>query len=213
MKHIIAYEGKANVALGLMQKEYVKDFVPWVNWRIGVEGTLQRPPYSYAMGIEWVEGLDKERGNHEVFAVLLKARGKKPTYRYVGHMGIHGMKKDVPETGSLIWSADARGRGIGTEAKLLLLYHAFMVLGIRKITSRVKSWNAPSAGHLIKCGYQLVGRQKKHVFHEGEYVDSLLFEVFREDWQPIWEEYQQTGTLPKLTNEQRTFLTNEMKNK
>lgn len=213
MKHIIAYEGKGTVALGVMQEEYVKSFLPWVNWRTGVEGTLQRPPYSHAMGIEWVRGLDKARGDHEVFAVLIKSGIKKPTYRYVGHMGVHHAHNDIPETGSLIWSADARGRGVGTEAKLLLLYHAFMVMGVRKITSNVKSFNAPSAGHLLKCGYQYVGRQRKHIFHEGAYVDRLLFEVFRENWEPIWNEYQQSAALPKLSAEQRAFLTEEARNK
>jgi hypothetical protein len=52
MKHVIAYEGKVGTALALMQEQYVPLFLPWVNWRIGVEGTLQRPPYSAALGVE-----------------------------------------------------------------------------------------------------------------------------------------------------------------
>ncbi len=210
MKHIIVYEGKVGVALGLMQEAYVQHFLPWINWRIGIEGTLQRPPYSHAQGVEWIRSLDKAKGDHEVFAILVRETGKKRGYRYVGHTGIHHAHDSIPATGSLIWAANARGRGIGTEAKLLLLYHGFMVMGVRKITSNVKAFNVPSAGHLLKCGYQYVGRQRKHVFHEGVHVDRLLFEIFRENWEPIWEEYQKTATLPKLSDEQRAFLEKEM---
>lgn len=214
MKHVIVYQGKRRVSLGLMQEAYIPEFLPWINWRLGVEGTLQRPPYSHAMGVEWVRGLDKSKGEHEVFAILVRSNGTKPGYGYIGHMGIHKQKfPGIFETGSLIGAYDAQGKGFGTEAKLLLLYHAFMVMGVRKVVSNVKAWNAQSAGHLLKCGYQYRGREPEHVFHEGAFVDSLSFSLLRRDWEPIWERYQQTGSLPSLTDKQRTFLKREAKNK
>jgi RimJ/RimL family protein N-acetyltransferase len=212
MKHIIAYEGKVGVALALMQEAYVPLFLPWVNWRIGVEGTLQRPPYSLAQGIEWVQSLDKTKGTHEVLAVLRKkTANNKPTYEYVGHMGIHHVQwpDGIAKTGSLIGAAGAQGKGLGTESKLLILYHAFMILGVRKINSDVKAFNAQSAGHLLKCGYKVVGRNRRHNLHEGKYVDQINFEIFREDWEPIWDAYQKNATLPKLTSQQREFLNKE----
>ncbi len=129
----------------------------------------------------------------------------------MGHTGIHHVEwpHGIGSTGSLIGVPDAQGKGIGTEAKLLLLYHAFMILGLRKITSFVKSFNARSAGHLMKCGYKPVGRYHKHHLHEGAYVDEIHFEVFREDWEPIWNTYQRDGAQPRLTEEQRAFLVRE----
>jgi RimJ/RimL family protein N-acetyltransferase len=211
VKHIIAYEGKVGVALGLMQEAYVPLYLPWINWRIGIEGTLQRPPYSHSQGIEWIRSLDKEKGKHEVFAILTRSLGKRPRYRYVGHTSLnHTVGTGVASTGSIIGASDARGHGCGTEAKLLLLYHAFMVMGVRKILSDVKAFNAPSVAHLLKCGYKYVGRYREHHFHEGRFVDELSFEIFREDWLPVWETYQKTATLPKLTEKQRAFLAKEV---
>jgi len=205
MKHVIAYEGRVRVALGLMQEEYVSAYLPWMNRRVGIEGTLQRPPYSHASGVEWVRSLDQSKGKNEVFAVLLRS-GK--SHQYVGHMGIHGVTwpHGFATTGSVIGASGAQGRGIGTEAKLLLMYHAFMILGLRKLTSTVKVFNAQSAGHLLKCGYQPVGRYRKHHLHVGEFVDEVIFEVFREEWEPVWERYQATSTLPSLSTNQRAFL-------
>jgi RimJ/RimL family protein N-acetyltransferase len=213
MKHVIAYEGKVTACLGLLQEEYGSLFVPWANRRVDVEGTLIRPPYSLSNFIEWIHELDKNKGRNEVFAVLLRtSASKKPSYRYIGHTGIHNIQwpQGFGTTGSIIGVKSAQGRGVGTEAKLLLLYHAFKVLGLRKIISNVKGWNAQSAGHLIKCGYKLVGRYRKHVPHNGTFVDDILFEVFPEDWEPIWDAYRKTKSLPRLTDEQRAFLQKEI---
>lgn len=209
MEHYIAYEGKTgNMALAQMQEDYVPFFVPGINRRIGVEGTMQRPPYSLEMGREWVRGLDKRKGQDEVFAILLRDSDANGGWRYVGHTGIHSIKwpTGIGTTGSMIFEADGRGKGHGTEAKLLLLYHSFYILGLRKIKSRVKDWNAPSLGHLLKCGYAIYGRDKQEELHEGEFVDEILLAVFREDFGPIWQAYQRTSTLPRLTDGQRKVV-------
>jgi RimJ/RimL family protein N-acetyltransferase len=213
MQHIIAYEGLVHVSLGLMQEEYIDQYLPWPNRRIGVEGTLQRPPYSRNSGVEWVRSLDQKKGHDEVFAILVHTDDEKNPYRYVGHMGVHDIQwpDGRAKTGSIIGASEARSRGCGTEAKLLIQYHAFMILGIRKLTSSVKSFNGSSLGHLLKCGYQIVGRYKKHYFHEGAFGDEVLLECFREDWEPIWEQYQASKSLPSLTPEQKTLVTSETK--
>jgi RimJ/RimL family protein N-acetyltransferase len=204
VKHIIAYEGN-HVALGLMQEAYVPLYLPWINKRTGIEGTLQRPPMSHAVGVEWIRSLDTQKGKNEVFAVLMH-KGK--SYEYAGHMAVHDIKwpDGVGKTGSIIGHRAARGRGIGTEAKLLLLYHAFEILGLRKIVSDVKTFNGQSLGHLLKCGYRPVGRYRKHVFHEGRFVDEILLEIFRDDWYSVWKAYQKTKALPKLSSKDRAWV-------
>lgn len=209
MKHIIVYEGLVHISLGLVQGEYIRLYLPWVNKRIDVEGTTLRPPYSLQSGIEWVRSLDKEKGKNEVFAILLHTKSDaRKAYRYIGHMGVHDIQwpAGIGVTGSVIGAPNGRGRGRGTEAKLLLMYHSFMVLGLRKLTSSVKAFNGNSLGHLLKCGYKPVGRFTAQILHEGTFVDEILLEVFREDWEHIWNGYQKTKTLPKLTDEQCAYV-------
>lgn len=205
MQHYIAYEGKT-VALAALQEAYIPFFVRGINRRVGIEGTMQRGPYDPALGTEWLERLRRSRGADEVFAVL-KRDGD--DWIYTGNTGIHGITwpNGTGATGSIIFSDAHRGHGEGTEAKLLLLYHCFRVLGLRKVRSTVKAFNAPSLGHLMKCGYKIVGTYKDECFHEGRYVDEYLLEVFPSDWEPIWEAYQ-NGTLPRLTDEQRAIIGN-----
>ncbi len=212
MKHIITYEGLCKVSLGVMLEDYVPLYLPWVNKRIGIEGTLLRPPYTEQAGREWVRSFSGLNGSQEVFAVLLHGKQrKKMPYRYVGHMGIHdiNLRNGFATTGSVIGDPRGRTGGCGTEAKLLLMYHAFKVLGLRKLISGAKYWNGASMGHLIKCGYKVVGRYHRHHLHEGKHIDECLLEVFREDWEPIWQQYQETKQLPKLTLEQRELVKKE----
>lgn len=205
MEHLIAYEG-VSVSLAVLQKGYRDEYLPWPNKRTDVNGTLQRPPYYPEDFDEWIDSLRQSKGKHEVFAVLVhEGDANCRTYRYIGQHGIHGITwpSGHATTGSIMGAADARGKGYGTEAKLLLQHHAFHVLGLRKLNSEVKEFNGQSLGHLIKCGYTIIGRRKKHDFHEGTWVDNIILECFREDWEPIWNAYQQDKRLPSLTDKQR----------
>ncbi|MBU6321775.1 MAG: GNAT family N-acetyltransferase [Patescibacteria group bacterium] len=213
MDHHIAYPREPRrVALAQMREEYVPEFVPGIVKRIGVEGTLQRPPYSLNMGREWVKSLDGQKGVHEVFAILVKDDALDGGWRYVGHTGIHHITATpggYGTAGIMIFPSDGKGRGNGSEAMLLLLYHCFFVLGLRKVKARVKAFNAPSLGHLLKCGYRIIGPEREEDWHEGRYVDSLLLEVLRREWEPIWDAYQASGELPRLSGEQRALVARE----
>lgn len=213
--HIIIYEG-TRMSLGLIQKSYGPTYVPWPNRRTDVNGTLQRGPYWPEDFDEWVDLLRKSKGKNEAFAVLVH-EGEKGTrtYRYIGNMGIHGITwpSGYATTGSILGGDDGRGKGYGTEAKLWIQYHAFMILGLRKLSSEVKAFNAGSLGHLLKCGYRIIGRRKAHDFHEGSFVDTILLECFPEDWEPIWNGYRSSETLPKLSEEQQELVRRETNQK
>lgn len=208
MNHIIAYKGLVKASLGLLQAEYAETFLPAANARVDISGTLQRAPYSVKDFESFLESLQKDKGRHEAFAILAHdGEG----HRYVGHTGIHRIQWPDARgsTGSVIAVKGDQAKGIGTEAKLLLLYHCFWVLGLRNVTSTVKAWNAKSLGHLVKCGYRIVGRFENLIFHEGEFVDEIILQVKREDFEPIWAKYQHDKQLPSLTQEQRALVAKE----
>lgn len=205
--HIIAYES-LRLSLGLMQPLYCPDFVPIANLYGPVRGTRIRPPYTPKDYLDWLEKLESSKGINEVFAILLHEQiGLTRTYRYIGHTGVHGIR--FPEafgtTGSII-GGNFQGMGLGKEAKLLLQRHAFHVLNLYKLKSEVKAFNAQSLGHLLACGYQIIGRGTGEDFDEGKRVDVILLECLATSWEPIWEAYQATGTLPRLTDEQRELV-------
>ena len=201
-----------NVSLGAMQREYIPLFMQGANDPEVTRGVLLQPPVTLEEEFAWYD--KPKTGRDAVFAILLHEKddsGKVIGYRYIGHTGLHGIEwpNGTATTGSIIADKTLFGKGYGTEAKLLLLRIAFLDRGLRKICSQVKAFNGNSWGHLLACGYREVGRRRAHHFDNGAFVDSILFEIFRDEWEPVWEKYQHTKMPPKLSEEQRDRLRKE----
>ena len=205
MEHYIVYSGK-HVALAGMQKEYIRLVMPWLNNPVTTAGVVLTPPITYEDELEWYESIRANR-SQRIFAILVRD-GVDSEWRYVGHTGLHNITwPDArASSGTIIGDEGVHGKGYGTEAKLFLLYHAFYVEGIRKITSELKAFNGHSLGHLLKTGYKVVGISKSHHFHEGVYVDEIMVEIFKEDFDPIWKRYKENAELPSLSVQQKKLM-------
>lgn len=211
--HYPIHHGVGHVSLGAMRREYIPLFTKGANDPEVMRGVILRPPVTLEAEFAWYDGLVTK--NDLIFAILLHEKDEKGVvigYRYIGHTGLHSITwpDGCATSGTIIADKSCFGKGYGTEAKLLLLYEAFRNRGLRKVCSDVKAFNGNSWGHLLACGYKQVGRRKAAHFHNGGFVDRVSFEVFREEWEPIWVAYQETKTLPRLTDEQRTLLQKEI---
>ena len=196
-----------------MRRDYIPLFMKGANDPEVMRGVILKPPVTLEEELAWYDAMtqNRKKANDLVFALLLHEPGEANAYRYIGHMGLHAITwpDGHAASGSIIADKACFGKGYGTEAKLLLLYEAFRNRGLRKVCSHVKAFNGNSWGHLLACGYKQVGRRKLHHFHDGTFVDDIELEVFREDWEPIWDAYQETKSLPKLSAEQRALLQKE----
>lgn len=209
--NVIVYEG-VHVSLGLVRDFHAEAFVRFANRHEHVHGTRLRPPYAEHHFASWLESLATSKGKDEVFCILAHEDSPEGrAYRYIGHTGVHRIlyPQAHATTGTVIGDPDAQGRGYGKEAKLLLQKHAFDALNLHKLKSEVKAFNAASLGHLLACGYTVYGRAREEDLHHGKRVDTILLECFRADWEPIWQEYQRSGVVPRLTDAQRAFVTKE----
>jgi RimJ/RimL family protein N-acetyltransferase len=93
-------------------------------------------------------------------------------------------------TGTWIGGQEHRGKGYGTDAKMILLAYAFLTLNLRKICSGAIAFNGASLRFNAKCGYKEEGVLKQQVYKDGQYYDEFLTAVFKDDWLPLWEAYQ-----------------------
>lgn len=146
-------------------------------------------PHSLISEEEWIKKISKDSTKEVVLGIVLIE-----TDQVIGVMGLHHInwKDRTATTGALIGKEEWRGKGYGTEAKMLFLNHAFNELNLRKICSHALEFNALSLGFNAKCGYKEEGRQKKHVFVNGDYSDLVLTAVFQEDFLPLWQVYKET---------------------
>jgi RimJ/RimL family protein N-acetyltransferase len=123
-----------------------------------------------------------------VFLLVDKASSKR-----IGTMGLHKIdwKNRFAVTGTVIGSKQHLSKGLGTDAKMVLLNWAFNELNLNKVESRVLSFNERSAAYAKKCGYKEVGRLRRHIFRKGAYHDEIILEVHNEEWQPLWKKFEE----------------------
>lgn len=135
----------------------------------------------------WLENLSKNRDKDQVLAVVLIENEA-----LIGLMGVHGinLKDGIAKTGAFIGKKECRGKGYGTEAKMLLMNYAFNTLNIRKLCSEHLAFNDASRKYQEKCGYKQEGYLRAHRFKNGAYHDCVVTAVFREDWLPFWVQYK-----------------------
>jgi RimJ/RimL family protein N-acetyltransferase len=212
MNHFPIHSGGA-LSLGAMQREYIPLLLPGANDPEVVRGVVMTPPVTLEEEYEWYDGLArrKQTGTDVIFAILLHEfddSGKVVGYRYIGHTGLHGIRRPdgTATSGTLIVDRTCFCKGYGKEAKMLLLNVAFIHLGLRKVNSSVKAFNGRSHGHLLACGFREVGRRRAQHWSDGRFVDEIQFDVFREDWEPLWRQYQDTKKLPMLTDTARAAV-------
>lgn len=141
---------------------------------------------------EWFDSIAKSRS--DIVLAIETLTGK-----FIGTMGLHRInwKDRVATTGALIGEKEYWGKGYGTDAKMILLDYAFNTINLRKICSSVFSFNKRSLRYLLHTGYKVEGVRRKQIFKQGKYWDEIILGLFRQDWLPAWERYQEAS---KKTN-------------
>jgi len=110
----------------------------------------------------------------------------------IGTMGLHNIDyvNRTAVTGAVIGEKAYLGKGFGTDAKMLLLDYAFNELDLFKVQSKVFGFNKRSAAYSKKCGYVEEGRLRDQFFRAGKRHDEIMLAVFKDDWLPLWQQYQ-----------------------
>jgi RimJ/RimL family protein N-acetyltransferase len=134
---------------------------------------------------------DQERGTAMPFATLDAATG-----------GVIGstrfMNIDVPnrrvEIGSTWLSPNRQRTAANTEAKYLMLTHAFDTLGCIRVELKTDALNEKSRAAILRIGAKQEGIFRSHVIcHDGRIRDSVYFSITREEWPQV-----RTGLEEKL---------------
>lgn len=78
------------------------------------------------------------------------------------------------------------GAGVNTEAKLLMLEHAFERLGMRRVEFKTEATNGRSRAALAALPAQFEGIHRNHMLvRGGESRDSAWYSVIEEEWPEV----------------------------
>jgi RimJ/RimL family protein N-acetyltransferase len=105
--------------------------------------------------------------------------------RLVGGTGIHAIdwKNGFGTTGTVLADKSVWGKGLGRELMQLRADYAFTQTPLRALRSGYLQGNVASARAQKSAGYKEVGRWRDDVFVDGKWIDHILTELLREDWE------------------------------
>jgi len=86
-------------------------------------------------------------------------------------------------TGTLIGDKTVWGRGIAGELMRLRADYAFTQHPFGKLKSGYLEGNEASRRAQLAAGYREVGRLRREHFRDGRWLDHILTELLREDWE------------------------------
>lgn len=103
---------------------------------------------------------------------------------YMGQIGLVNIdwRSRVADLGIVIAKKDYRQKGLGQEAIKLLLDFAFNKMNLNRIELYVRDFNVLGYNCYLKCGFKEEGRKRKNYYIDGEYRDSIIMGILREDF-------------------------------
>ena len=108
--------------------------------------------------------------------------------RVVGSTRFYGMEADVPKLsiGYTWYAPDVQRTGVNTEAKLLLLTHAFETLGCISVVFETSWFNHRSRAAIARLGAKQDGVLRNHKRHsDGSTRDTVVFSIIDGEWPAV----------------------------
>ena len=135
--------------------------------------------------IDYVEAALKSEleGTARPFATISLESGRVIGCTRFGNIDLHNRHVEIGWT----WvGAPWQRTAVNTEAKYLMLRHAFEVLGCIRVEFKTDSINVRSRRALLRIGAKEEGTLRNHmVVHDGRYRHTVYFSVIDSEWPEV----------------------------
>lgn len=127
----------------------------------------------------------QSNGDMLPFATIEQTSGRPIGSTRYGQIAMEHKRLEIGWT----WITPAWQRtAINTEAKLLMLRHAFDTLGCNRVEWKTDALNERSRNAILRLGAQFEGTHRSHMVVEGGRIrDTVYFSVIRSEWPSIEE--------------------------
>ena len=170
------------VRLRAIEMEDLDRYLAWVNDEEVVQyiATSAPHPVSRAQEEEWL----RRAMTHTVPPEITYAIETLDDGRHIGSVSLHGVggSERKASLGVLIGDKTCWSRGFGTDAITVMLRHAFEELNLNRVSLEVHDFNARAIACYRKCGFVEEGRLRQDRYRHGEYGDTLIMGVLREEF-------------------------------
>jgi RimJ/RimL family protein N-acetyltransferase len=177
-----AFRTGKTVILRPVMEEDVPLFFEWMNDPEVTQYMETHRPVTLSQEQAWFERVSKIEQDSVTLVIVVKK-----TKACIGCISISKInsREGTAITGTVIGDKRAWGKGYGSEAKMLLLDHAFNDLNLRKIYSYVIGYNDRSLAYARRCGYVEEARIPNHFYRKGKYWEQIILAVYREAWEAL----------------------------
>ncbi len=104
--------------------------------------------------------------------------------KFIGSVGLMNVNNVAryATMGITIYNKAYWGKGLGTEAVRFILEYAFNILNLKTVHLEVWSDNERAYKAYERAGFKKQGRKRNYKFLKGKYVDAILYDITREEW-------------------------------
>jgi RimJ/RimL family protein N-acetyltransferase len=126
---------------------------------------------------------DQQRGNSLPFVIIAQPSNEVVGSTRYGNIDMANRRLEIGWT----WLVPAHQRtGINTEAKLLLLTHAFERLGVHRVELKTDALNQGSRAAILRIGAVEEGIFRKHIVTaSGRVRDSVYYSILDTEWPAV----------------------------
>jgi RimJ/RimL family protein N-acetyltransferase len=140
----------------------------------------------------WIDAALARQAAGEQLAFAVRDAGG----RVVGSTRYYELLQDTPRVciGYTWYARSVQRTGLNTEAKLLLLRHAFEAMGCASVGFHTSTHNAASRAAIARLGAREEGILRQHLRHrDGTLRDTVCFSILDSEWPAV-----KAGLLEKL---------------
>ncbi|UCB51702.1 MAG: GNAT family N-acetyltransferase [Candidatus Zixiibacteriota bacterium] len=171
-------EGK-KVRIRAIEKTDIDEIMKWVNDREVMDNLIMRYPVSRYQEEKWIEkALDDPNPRNKVFALETKDGV------YLGGIGLHRIdwENRSAEVGIVIGNKEYWNKGYGSDSMMTLLEFAFDRMNLHRVYLKVYDFNLRGIKSYEKCGFRREGVLRHDLYVNGEYHDSIIMGILRDEF-------------------------------
>jgi RimJ/RimL family protein N-acetyltransferase len=161
-------------------------FLKWINDREVTRYLLRIMPSYRHQQLAWFQSLPNST---DIVFTIETVGGD-----IIGTIGLEHINliNGTAWTWQIIGEKNFWGRGLGTEAKILLLEYGFNTLRLEKISAEVVASNQSSLRYNQKSGFREEGRLRSQIYREGTRHDLVFLGILKEEFSEILEQFRHT---------------------
>jgi len=168
-----------NVRLRAYREDDLKNVMAWVNDPAVTRYLNEMRPRSVVEEREWLERTMRNDDPGSFSLAIDSAEGE-----YLGGIGLMHIdrRNRSAEVGIVIARPDDWGQGLGTEAMMLILRHAFEEMNLHRVQLRVYDFNERGMKSYAKIGFVEEGRLREALIRHGKRHDVLIMGILAEEF-------------------------------